>query len=435
MIKSPNEQLPPDEMEALQLERLQATVKRLYEKVPFYKEKFDETGIKPSDIKTLKDISKLPFTTKKDLRANYPYGLMATDMKNVERIHSSSGTTGKPTVVMYTKKDMQMWDDAMGRLFCMGGLGEDDIMQNAHGYGLFTGGLGFDEAARALGVAVIPSSAGFTSRQLMLMKDLGVTTIAATPSFALHMAEVAKSEGYDLHKDFKVRVGFFGAEPTSKGLRDEIKKAWGLDSYHQVYGLSEIVGPGVAGNCDKSELLHVCEDLFYPEIIDPKTGEVLPDGELGELVFTTLDKEALPFLRYRTGDITSLVRGKCECGRTSVRIEGIKGRSDDMLVISGVNVFPSQVEHVLSLVDGITLNYVIIAHKKGHLDKLEIDVELEDNLISDDVQKLEAIKHRLAKLLHEHLYINVNARLVAPRSLPRSEGKVVRIIDKRNENV
>lgn len=434
MIKSQSECLSRDKLQNLQLQRLKKLVKRVYEKVPFYKQNFDKFGVKADDINSLQDIQKLPFTTKKDFRQNYPFGFLASSLDEVTRIHSSSGTTGKPTIVAYTKNDMDTWNECMGRIFCMGGLTCKDILQNAHGYGLFTGGLGFDEAARALGVATIPSSTGFSARQLMLMKDLKVSVLCATPSFALHLAEVAKELKYDFEKDFNLRVGFFGAEPTSKGLRDEISKIWGI-RYHQVYGLSEIIGPGVAGNCDKSELLHVSEDLFYPEIIDPNTTKVLKDGELGELVITTLTKEALPFIRYRTGDITSITRQTCECGRTTARIEGIKGRSDDMLVINGVNVFPSQVEHVLSLVDGISLNYVIIAHKKGHLDKLQIDVELSEELISDDIKKLEFIKKTLAFEFHQHLYINVDVRLVAPKSLARSEGKAVRVVDKRNEYV
>lgn len=434
MIKSEVETFEKDELKKLQSQRLSKLVKRVYQNVEFYKEKFDQLDIKIENIKSIDDIEKLPFTTKKDLRVNYPFGMLATSLDNVVRIHSSSGTTGKPTVVAYTQNDMNTWIEAMGRIFCMGNVTKKDILQNSHGYGLFTGGLGFDDAARALGVSTIPSSTGFSSRQLMLLKDLNVTILGATPSFALHLAQKAKEEGYDFKKDFKLRVGFFGAEPTSKGLRDKIREVWGI-SYHQVYGLSEIIGPGVAGNCNKSEKLHISEDLFYPEIIDPKTLKVLKEGEIGELVITTLTKEALPFIRYRTGDITSITREKCECGRTSARIDGIKGRSDDMLVVNGVNVFPSQVEHVLSLIDGISLNYVIIAQKKGHLDKLEIDVELDEELISDDIKKLELIKRDLVKAFHEHLYINVNVKLVAPKSLPISEGKAIRVIDKRSENV
>lgn len=434
MIKSKEECLGKEELKVLQSQRLKQTVNLVYKNVEFYRKKFKTLGITPEDINSIKDIDKLPFTTKKDLRANYPFGLLAVDMDKVVRLHSSSGTTGKPTVVAYTQKDMDTWAEAMGRIFCMGEVTCKDIMQNSHGYGLFTGGLGFDEASKKLGVATLPSSTGFTSRQLMLLKDFGATVLTATPSFALHLAETAQKEGYDIHKDFKVRVGFFGAEPTSQGLRDTISDIWGI-TYHQVYGLSEIIGPGVAGNCSESELLHVSEDLFYPEIINPKTGDVLGDGEYGELVITTLTKEALPLLRYRTGDITRLTREKCKCGRTTARIEGIKGRSDDMLVVNGVNVFPSQVEHVISLVEGVTLNYQIIAYKKGHLDRLEIDIELDENLISDDIVTLENIKKNLIKAFHQHLYINVDVKLVTPRSIPRSEGKAVRVIDKRSEHV
>ena len=375
MTYSKNESLSKDELETLQLQRLKETLERVYNLVPFYKEKFNALNIKPTDIKSLKDISKLPFTKKQDLRDNYPYGLFAVDMDQVVRIHSSSGTTGKPTVVGYTEHDMDVWSEVMARVFTMGGLTSRDILQNSTGYGLFTGGLGFHTAAERMKMAVIPSSTGFTSRQLLLLKDFKATAITGTPSFALHMAEKAKSEGYDIKKDFNLKVGFFGAEPASEGLKNEIAKVWGIE-YVEVYGLSEIIGPGVASSCRHSHLLHINEDHFYPEIIDPKTLKVLPEGQRGELVVTSLTKQALPIIRYRTGDITSLTRIPCKCGRTLARIESIVGRADDMLVINGVNVFPSQIEHVLSLIEGITLNYQIIAHKKGYLDKLQIDIEV-----------------------------------------------------------
>lgn len=430
MTFSKNESLSSSNLKALQLSYLKETVLRVYHLVPFYKKKFEELGIKPSDINTLKDISKLPFTKKQDLRDNYPFGLFSVDMDQIVRIHSSSGTTGKPTVVGYTEHDMDIWAEVMGRVFTMGGLTCKDLLHNATGYGLFTGGLGFHSAAERMKIAVIPSSTGFTSRQLLLLRDFGATAITGTPSFALHLAEKAKAEGYDIKKDFKLKVGFFGAEPASEGLKNEIANIWGID-YIEVYGLSEIIGPGVASSCKHSHLLHVNEDHFYPEIIDPKTGEVLEDGERGELVVTTLTKQGLPIIRYRTGDITSITRVPCRCGRTLCRIESIVGRSDDMLVINGVNVFPSQIEHVLSKINDITINYQIIAQKKGYLDKLEIDIELSENFMSDDVNEFNQLKKKIEHELLNALYINVDVKLVAPRSIQRSEGKAIRVIDKR----
>lgn len=430
MTFSTNESLSSSNLKALQLSYLKETVLRVYHLVPFYKKKFEELGIKPSDINTLKDISKLPFTKKQDLRDNYPFGLFSVDMDQIVRIHSSSGTTGKPTVVGYTEHDMDIWAEVMGRVFTMGGLTCKDLLHNATGYGLFTGGLGFHSAAERMKIAVIPSSTGFTSRQLLLLRDFGATAITGTPSFALHLAEKAKAEGYDIKKDFKLKVGFFGAEPASEGLKNEIANIWGID-YIEVYGLSEIIGPGVASSCKHSHLLHVNEDHFYPEIIDPKTGEVLEDGERGELVVTTLTKQGLPIIRYRTGDITSITRVPCRCGRTLCRIESIVGRSDDMLVINGVNVFPSQIEHVLSKINDITINYQIIAQKKGYLDKLEIDIELSENFMSDDVNEFNQLKKKIEHELLNALYINVDVKLVAPRSIQRSEGKAIRVIDKR----
>ncbi len=432
MTYSKNESLSKDELKSLQFKRLKETLERVYYLVPFYKQKFDELDIKPEDIKSLEDIRHLPFTKKQDLRDNYPFGMFAVDLDHIVRVHSSSGTTGKPTVVGYTEADMDIWSEVMARVLTMGGLTSRDMLHNATGYGLFTGGLGFHSGAERLKIAVIPSSTGFTSRQLLLLKDFKATAITGTPSFALHLAEKAKAEGYDIKKDFKLKVGFFGAEPASEGLKNEIAKTWGIE-YIEVYGLSEIIGPGVAASCRHSHLLHVNEDHFYPEIIDPNTGEVLPEGQRGELVITSLTKQALPIIRYRTGDITSLTRVPCKCGRTLARIESIVGRADDMLVINGVNVFPSQIEHVISNIEGVTLNYQIIAQKKGHLDKLEIDIELNEEVMSDDVGDLENLKKSIQHALLNALYINVDVRLVAPKSLLRSEGKAIRVIDKRRE--
>ncbi len=421
-----------EDIEALQLKRLQDTVERVYSLTPFYTEKFNEMNLKPEDIKTLDDVKKLPFTTKKDLRAHYPFGLFTVPMSEVVRVHSSSGTTGKPTVVGYTKSDMDVWDEVMCRVFTMAGATSEDIIHNGYGYGLFTGGLGFHNGAEKVGATIIPASGGMTDRQLMLMKDFGATILAATPTFSLHMAEVAKKAGANYLKDYKLKAGIFGAEPTSAGLKKEVSEAWGID-YHEVYGLSEIIGPGVACSCKESELLHVFEDHFLFEIIDSKTGEAVPEGERGELVITSLTKQALPLLRYRTGDITSITKEPCKCGRTMLRMESIVGRADDMLIISGVNVYPSQIEHVIANTEGVTLNYQIIVDKKGHLDKLEIHVEVSDDIMSDSLGEMAIIKRNIQSALLNNLYINANVTLVQPRSIARSEGKAVRIIDKRKD--
>ena len=419
-----------EELKALQNSRLKETVQRVYTLTPFYKEKFDKLKVKPSDIRSIEDISKLPFTKKQDLRDHYPFGLFTVPMSQVVRVHSSSGTTGKPTVVGYTKRDMDIWDEVMARVFTMAGATQDDIVHNAYGYGLFTGGLGFHSGAEKIGATIIPSSGGFTDRQVMLMKDFGVTILASTPSFALHIAEVASKTGANFKEEFKLKAGVFGAEPTSKGLKEEVSKVWGID-YHEVYGLSEIIGPGVSCSCKESEHLHIFEDHFYPEIIDPKTGEQLPDGQRGELVITSLTKQALPIIRYRTGDITSLIRTPCKCGRTMVRMESVVGRVDDMIIINGVNVYPSQVEHVISQTEGLTLNYQIVVDKKGHLDQLDILIEVSDDIMIDSVGEMEKIKKDIQHSLLTNLYIKTNVKLVEPRSIERSIGKAVRIIDKR----
>ncbi len=433
MIYNKIESASRQEIETIQLTRLQEIVKRVYEKTPFYTEKLNQLNIKPEDIQSLDDIEKLPLTTKKDLRANYPFGLFAEPMSEIVRIHSSSGTTGKPTVVGYTQNDMDVWDEVMARVFTMAGATKEDVVHNGYGYGLFTGGLGFHNGAEKIGAAIVPASGGMTDRQLMLMKDFGATILTATPTFSLHMAEVAKREGDDYLKNYKLKAGIFGAEPTSHGLKEEVAKAWGID-YHEVYGLSEIIGPGVACSCKKSNLLHVFEDHFLFEIIDPKTLKRVPDGQRGELVITTLSKEALPLLRYRTGDITSITKEPCECGRTMLRMESIVGRADDMLIISGVNVYPSQIEHVIANTDGVTLNYEIIIDKKGYLDKLELHIEVTEDIMSDSFGELAIIKKNIQNALLNNLYINANVTLLQPHSIPRSVGKAVRIIDKRKES-
>ncbi len=432
MVYNEIESATREELEELELKRLQSTVERVYSLSAFYKEKFDELNITPKDITSLEDIKKLPFTTKKDLRAHYPFGLFTVPMSEIARIHSSSGTTGKPTVVGYTKSDMAVWDEVMARVFTLAGATSKDIVHNAYGYGLFTGGLGFHNGAEKIGAAVVPASAGMTDRQLMLMRDFGASILASTPTFALHMAEVAQKAGSDYLSHYKLKAGIFGAEPTSKGLKKEVSNAWGID-YHEVYGLSEIIGPGVAANCKESDLLHVFEDHFFVEIIDPKTGENLPDGQRGELVITPLTKQALPLIRYRTGDITSITKEPCECGRTLLRMESIVGRVDDMLIISGVNVYPSQIEHVIANTEGVTLNYQIIVDKNGHLDKLEIHIEVSDEIMSDSLGQMAILKKEIQHALLNNLYINAHVVLVQPRSIERSMGKAVRIIDKRKE--
>jgi phenylacetate-CoA ligase len=428
-----NDFLPGEDIELLQFRRLKDTLERVYHLVPFYRRKFDEAGITPSSIKSIDDLKELPFTTKQDLRDNYPFGLFAVPMDQVVRIHSSSGTTGKPTVVGYTRHDMDVWTEVMVRTYLMADVNEKDIVHNAYGYGLFTGGLGFHYGAEAIGASVVPASGGFTKRQLMLMRDFEATVLCCTPSFALHLAEVAKEEGYDLKKDFKLRAGFFGAEPASPGLRRAVAEEWGIQ-YVEAYGLSEIIGPGVAASC-KYGRLHVFEDHFIPEVIDPDTGEVLPDGEEGELVITTITKQALPMIRYRTKDITVIHREPCECGRTIVWIDSIKGRADDMLIVNGVNVFPSQVEHVITSVEGVTPNYVIVVDKKGVLDKLEIWVEVDESLLIDGIGSLEKLKSRLEEELLNNLFINAKVKLVEPRTLERSMGKAKRIVDRRELGV
>jgi phenylacetate-CoA ligase len=432
MIWSKAESAPREAIEETQLARLRETANRVYAINPFYKKKFDELGILPEDIKSVEDIRKLPFTKKQDLRDHYPFGLFCVPMTDVVRVHSSSGTTGKPTVVGYNQHDMDVWGEVMARVYTMSGTDANDVVHNGYGYGLFTGGLGFHYGAEHVGATVVPASGGFTDRQLMLMRDFGATVLACTPSFALHMAEVAEKAGSDFKKDYKLKAGIFGAEPTSSGLKAEVAKAWGIN-YHEVYGLSEIIGPGVSCSCEHSELLHIFEDHFLAEIIDPKTGETVPDGERGELVITTLTKQALPIIRYRTGDITSIIKEPCRCGRTHARMESIVGRADDMLIVNGVNIYPSQVEHVIANSEGVTLNYQIIADKKGHLDKLEILVEVSDDILIDSVGEMERIKKSIQASLLNNLYINANVKLVEPRSIERSVGKAVRVIDKRRE--
>jgi phenylacetate-CoA ligase len=424
------ETLPRPALEALQLKRLQGVVKRVYERVPFYKKKFDEAHIKPDDVKELGDLKNLPFTVKQDLRDNYPFGLFTLPMEEVVRIHASSGTTGKPTVVGYTKNDVELWAELMARTLSAAGATKKDIVHNAYGYGLFTGGLGIHYGSERLGASVIPISGGNTKRQIMIMQDFGSTILACTPSYALFIAEVAAEMGVDFAK-MKLRAGVFGAEPWSNRMRQEIEKKLNIDAV-DIYGLSEIIGPGVASECVESKQgLHVFEDHFIPEIIDPETGKSLPYGEKGELVFTTVTKEAFPLIRYRTRDISRLVAEPCKCGRTHVRMDRVSGRSDDMLIIRGVNVFPSQIESILLEIEGVEPHYQLTVDREGALDILEVRVEVNESVFSDEIKKLQSLERRIEKDIKDLLGVNATVKLVEPKSITRSEGKAVRVIDKR----
>jgi phenylacetate-CoA ligase len=424
------ETLPRPALEALQFKRLQDVTKRVYERVPFYKKKFDEAGIKPGDIKSLDDLKNLPFTVKQDLRDNYPFGLFTVPMDDVVRIHASSGTTGKATVVGYTKNDIELWAELIARTLAAAGATKKDIVHNAYGYGLFTGGLGLHYGAERLGASVIPMSGGNTKRQIMIMNDFGSTILACTPSYALYLAEAAQEAGMDF-KNMKLRAGVFGAEPWSNKMRLEIEKKMNIDAV-DIYGLSEVIGPGVATECVEAKSgLHIFEDHFIAEIIDPQTGKVLPYGEKGELVFTTITKEAIPLIRYRTRDISRLTPDKCKCGRTHVRMDRVSGRSDDMLIIRGVNVFPSQIESILLETEGLEPHYQLIVDREGPLDILEVRVEVNETLFSDEIKKLQSLGKHIEKDIKEILGVNATVKLVEPKSITRSEGKAVRVIDKR----
>jgi len=424
------ETLPREALEALQLKRLKGLVERVYSAVPYYRGKMDEKGVKPSDINSLADLAKLPFTTKEDLRINYPFGLFAVPFEQVVRIHASSGTTGKPTVVGYTKNDINSWAELMARTLSCGGAHKGDVVHNAYGYGLFTGGLGAHYGAERLGAAVIPISGGNTKRQIMIMQDFGSTVLMCTPSYALNMADVMKEMNID-PASLKLRVGLFGAEPWSENMREEIERKLKIKAI-DIFGLSEVMGPGVASECiEEKKGLHVFEDYFIPEIINPETGEVLPHGEQGELVFTTLTKEAFPVIRYRTKDISRLITAKCSCGRTFHRMQRITGRTDDMLIIRGVNVFPSQIEHVLMSIEGVEPHYLIIVDRVGALDMLEIQVEVSEDIFSDEVKVLEKLGKRIEREIKDLLGVSCKVKLVEPKTIQRSEGKAKRVIDNR----
>jgi phenylacetate-CoA ligase len=405
-------------------------VKHVYDNVPFYKKKFDGAGIKPSDIKGLEDLPKLPFTTKGDMRDNYPYGLFAVPMKDLVRVHASSGTTGKMTVVGYTKADIDTWAGLIARCLVMAGGTKDDIIHNAYGYGLFTGGLGLHYGAEKLGATVIPVSGGNSQRQIRIMQDFGSTILTCTPSYALNLAETRKEMGVEL-KDIKLKAGIFGAEPWSENMRRDIEKLWDIDAI-DIYGLSEIMGPGVACECLEKKGLHVFEDHFIPEIIDPETGKQVLSGKKGELVFTTITKEGMPLIRYRTRDITRMLTDKCKCGRTSIRMERLSGRTDDMLIIRGVNVFPSEIEMVILGVEGVEPHYQIVVDRAEHgLDTMEVQVEVNEKLFSDEIKVLENLEKKIQKEIESMLGIGVSVKLVEPKSIARSEGKAKRIVDKR----
>jgi phenylacetate-CoA ligase len=424
------ETLPREALTAIQLRRLRASLERVYATVPFYRKRFEEAGITPKDINTLEDFQLLPFTTKQDLRDNYPFGMFAVPMDNVVRIHASSGTTGLPTVVGYTARDINTWSELMARALTAGGAGRKDIIHNAYGYGLFTGGLGVHYGAEKLGASVIPVSGGNTKRQIIIMRDFGPTILTSTPSYALHLAEEAEEMGISFEK-LKFKYGIFGAEPWSEQMRQEIERKLHIKAV-DIYGLSEVMGPGVAVECHEAQNgLHIFEDHFIPEIIDPATGKALPYGEVGELVFTSITKEAFPIVRYRTRDITSLHPEPCICGRTLVRMKKVSGRTDDMLIIRGVNVFPSQIESVLMEIEGVEPHYQLVVDREDNLDTLTVLVEIGERSFSDEVKVLQLLERKISFSIKEYLGVSARVKLVEPKVIARSQGKAVRVIDNR----
>ncbi len=419
-----------EEKEELQLKRLQKTVKIAYEKIPLYKQKFDDAGVKPEDIKTLKDIEKLPFTTKDDLRASYPFGLFAVPYDDIVEIHASSGTTGKPTVSGYTQKDLDIWGEIIARGLGMAGCEKNWIVQNAYGYGLFTGGFGIHHGANKFGAITVPMSAGNTKRQLDNMQDFQSDILTCTPSYAMYLGESLHAAGIPL-ENINLKAGIFGAEMWTEEMRNKIEETLGIKALN-IYGLTEIMGPGVAQECMEQDGIHISDDHFYPEIINPETGEVLGDDQKGELVLTTLTREGMPIIRFRTKDLTSLMSGDCDCGRTTKRMTRITGRSDDMMKIKGVMVFPSQIEKALLSVEGVTPNYQIIVTRPDILDEIEVKVEASKELFSDEIKELEEVEKKIRAAIRSELGIKVNVTICEPESLPRSEGKAVRVIDERN---
>jgi len=408
-------------------ERLQAMLWEVWNQVPAYRAKMEAAGIHPLDLRCLEDLRKMPFTTKKDLRDNYPTGLLARPVRELARFHASSGTTGKPTVVAYTKNDLDNWAILIERCLRLAGVTSEDVVQVAYGYGLFTGGMGLHYGAERLGATVIPASGGFTERQILLMEDLEATVLCCTPSYALHLAEALRKAGKSLPK---LRVGIFGAEPWSEEMRSRIQQAGGIEAF-DIYGLAEIVGPGVAAECPAHQGLHVLEDHFFPEIIDPASGRVLPDGEEGELVLTTLSKQAMPMLRYRTGDVTALLPGACPCGRTLRRMRRVSHRSDDLFIVRGVNVYPSQIESALLAVKGTLPHYHIVLSEKDGQERAEVQVEVTPEMFSDRIGVLEELQERLTRKVRQAVGVHLDVRLVEPRTLGRSEGKARRVVDRR----
>lgn len=429
MWNKTKEGMLPDERRALQGKRLHKLVERLYHNVPFYRQKLQEMDIMPSDINTIDDIRKLPFTTKQEMRDNYPTGLFAVPRSEIIRIHASSGTTGKPTIVGYTRKDLEVWSECIARSLYAWGVRPTDTVSVAYGYGLFTGGLGFHDGTQHLGATVLPTSTGNTEKHIRLLRDLQVTVLACTPSYALHLYETIKKLGYSID-EFALRIGCFGGEPWTESMRREIETNMHIKAYN-MYGLSEIMGPGVAHECECQNGSHFCEDHFFPEIIDPITLEPLPDGEKGELVITTLTKEGIPLIRYRTRDLTSITHETCACGRTEVRIAPIMGRSDDMLIIRGINVFPSQIESVILDLQAFEPQYQLIVDRKDNLDTLDVLVEVKEGYYSDDLAQMLALKKELHDKLKSVLSINANVQLVEPGSIERSQGKSNRVLDRR----
>lgn len=436
MIKLQNRYYTPEvetasveELKAIQTVRLIRTVKHCYKNVPFYKKKFDELGITPDDIKSLDDLSKLPFTVKQDLRDNYPFGLLAVPKEDLYRIQASSGTTGKQTVAGYTKEDIDMWGECTARAIVAAGGTKEDFIHVSYGYGLFTGGFGLHAGAEAMGCTVIPVSSGNTERQVNILKDFGSDILCCTPSYALYIGEHVRDKGID-PKTLKVRACIFGAEPWTDNMRKEIEKLLGIKA-HDIYGLTEICGPGVSFECEEQTGMHINEDYFLPEIIDPETGKQLPEGSTGELVFTTIQKYGMPLIRYRTRDICTLTREKCSCGRTLIKMSRVTGRTDDMLIIRGVNVFPSQVEHVLLELGLTAPYYMLIVDRHNNMDTLEIEVEMTEEMFSDSVRKIEETANIIKNAMASYLGITATIKMVEPKSIPRSEGKAKRIIDKR----
>jgi len=431
MFQPELESMPREALSELQLERLRSLLARVYVNVPLYRRKFDEAGFRPEQLESLDDLRRVPFTVKDDLRSAYPFGMFAVPHQDIVRVHSSSGTTGQITVVGYTKGDIERWSELMARTFACGGATADDIVQISYGYGLFTGGLGAHYGSERLGAMTIPVSGGNTSRQVQILKDFGVTVLACTPSYAMLIAETAESMGVDV-RSLPLRIGVFGAEPWSEGFRAQIEETMGITAI-DIYGLSEVMGPGVASECVCHNGLHVFEDHFLIEIIDPATLEPVPDGETGEVVFTTLTKEGIPVVRYRTRDVSRIIPGECACGRTFRRMERVTGRTDDMLIIRGVNVYPSQIEQVLMGIPGVAPHYQVVLGKRGSMDTVEVQVEVGPDFPFDEIRTLEALQRTVSGAIASALAVSVDVRLVEPHAIQRSEGKAKRVVDRRNE--